>query len=91
MARRDIATPYEIREAANDIIKDCVRPHVAGGFIKGIDLTVCKKLLQLVPASHNQEVFGPKGEVGVDVGLPATYDDGKLEPLDWYCPEAVLT
>lgn len=55
------------------------------------DLAACKKVLQLVPASHNQEVFGPKGEVGVDVGLPATYDDGKLEPSDWYCPEGVLT
>lgn len=42
------------------------------------DLTACKKVLQLVPASHNPDVFGPRGQVGVDVGMPATYDEGEF-------------
>lgn len=36
MGRRDVTTPHEIREAAGDVIDDCVRPQVAGGLIKGI-------------------------------------------------------
>lgn len=41
-----------------------------GSMLRYPDINECQELLLLMPTSIDDQIFGPKGDPGVEVGLP---------------------
>lgn len=58
------------------LIMSSYRPNVRCAGPEGLPLDSCFDIVSLMPASTDQQVFGRRGEISVDVEIPDTFYSG---------------